>query len=57
MAVALMALPTYKTSNEVTWSQPVTSGLTLPGKVDMRRCIVRIKGRVSRSGLYFGCRC
>ena len=55
MAVALMALPTYKTSNEVTWSQPVTSGLTLPGKVDMRRCIVRIKGRVSRSGLYFGC--
>ena len=44
MAVALMALCTYKTSNEVTCSQPVTCGLTLPGKVDMRRCIVRMKG-------------
>lgn len=41
MAVALMALSTYKTSNEQAWSPPVTCGLTLPGKVDMRRCIVR----------------
>ena len=49
MAVALMPLSTYKTSNEVTWSQPVTCGLTLPGKVDMRKCIVRIDGGVSRS--------
>ena len=49
MAVALMALCTYRTSNEVTCSQPVTSGLTLPGEVDMRRCIVRISSGVSRS--------
>ena len=49
MAVALMALSTDKTSNEVTWSKPVTCGLTLPGKVDMRRCIVRKNGGVSRS--------
>ena len=49
MPVALMALSTYKTSNEVTWSKPVTCGLTLPGQVDMRRCTVRIKGGVSRS--------
>ena len=55
MAVALMAVCTYKTSNEVTSSQLVTSGLTLPGKVDMRRCIVRIMQRSFQVGLYFGC--
>ena len=52
MLVALMAFSTYKTSNELTWSQPVTCGLTLPGNVDMRRCIVRINGGVSRLVLY-----
>ena len=52
MVVALMAFSTYKTSNELTWSQPVTCGLTLPGSVDMRRCIVRINGGVSRLVLY-----
>ena len=52
MVVALMAFSTYKTSNELTWSQPVTCGLTLPGNVDMRRCIVRINGGVSRLVLY-----
>ena len=52
MLVALMALSTYKTSNELTLSQPVTCGLTLPGKVDMRRCIVRINGGISRAVLY-----
>ena len=48
MVVALMAFSTYKTSNELTWSQSVTCVLTLPGKVDMRRCIVPINGGISR---------
>lgn len=52
MVVALTALSTYKTSNELTWSQPVTCGLTLPDKVDMRSCIVRINSRIFRLVLY-----
>ena len=52
MLVALMAFSTYKSSNELTWSQPMTCGLTLPGKVDMRRCIFRINGGIFRLVLY-----